>query len=436
MKNISIILFLVFAMLSGCKKENDRAFDQTPEQRLTASLKKYQDLLEGASNGWKAVVQTDSGRGLSYGFYFKFDNRNRVTMYSDFEPGSASTPKESSYRLKALQQVSLLFDTYSYIHVLADPDPRVAGGEVGNGYGVDFEFFFDGGNSRDTINMIGIKNGSKARFIRATKEEADAYNSGNLSNSIKFPELYNSIFTYWKSVTINGVNYQVIVSSDSRSVVINWIGSNGQPQTFTSSFYYTSLGIEFYDALINGTVVIKGFSNFSLNAADGSINVIANNTTTSLKGIANPIYVDINAAKRWWDFSVAEDDFWFSSNGFHVNGIDDAFGIGNLPGFSGLFYGANYVTLPTGQGDALLFSGQYGPIMSSPPEFTVNGRIIIKNSGFRYVEPAGTPTNPINNTRNKMNDPVGYYLVQTGPNSYDMVVASPSNATSWITWIF
>ena len=46
-------------------------------------------------------------------------------MFSDFDSTSAVTLQESSYRLKAEQQPTLIFDTYSYVHVLADPNEAV-----------------------------------------------------------------------------------------------------------------------------------------------------------------------------------------------------------------------------------------------------------------------------------------------------------------------
>ncbi len=142
MKNLLIILFLLIAAISSCKKEDKSVFDKSPDERLNEKLAEYQGQLSSAQNGWKGLLRTDSGRGSTHSFYFKFNNTNRVVMLSDFDSLSAVTLKESSYRLKALQQPSLIFDTYSYLHVLSDPDPRVNGGVTGAGLLSDFEFYF------------------------------------------------------------------------------------------------------------------------------------------------------------------------------------------------------------------------------------------------------------------------------------------------------
>ena len=124
--------------------------------RLNAALASYEKQLVEAPYGWNAVIYP--GGGGSYGFYFKFDDKNRVTMYSDFSDASAAKPKESSYRLKAMQTPSLIFDTYSYLHVLADPDRSVNNGELGEGLLSDFEFSIYGDSlTADRMAFVGRK---------------------------------------------------------------------------------------------------------------------------------------------------------------------------------------------------------------------------------------------------------------------------------------
>ena len=107
-----IFFFLSLSLLAAsCKKEDDPVFDKSPDERINEALSGYQKQLTEAPYGWKALVYPKGGG--TYFFYMKFDNQNRVTMYSTFDSLSAVTPRESSYRLKALQQIALLFDTYS-----------------------------------------------------------------------------------------------------------------------------------------------------------------------------------------------------------------------------------------------------------------------------------------------------------------------------------
>src|SRR5688500_18012521 len=214
MKRLLIIFFIVTAVVSSCKKDDDPVFDKSPDERLKEKLDEYQAQLSGAQNGWKGLLITNGGNGSTHSFYFKFNNENRVVMLSDFDSLSAVTLKESSYRLKALQQPSLLFDTYSYLHVLSDPDGTVNGGAQGAGLLSEFEFYFDAATS-DTIKLIGRFNASKMTLIRATKAEADAFNSGQLAAGLNILNI-NKILTYFKRLTIGSQLYDVKIDPVSR----------------------------------------------------------------------------------------------------------------------------------------------------------------------------------------------------------------------------
>ena len=149
MKYVIYCVLVTFLFLSGCTKKTDEIFDNTVDERLTTTLTNYQNYLTAAP-GWKLFVypkgleaQDITVGGLTY--YLKFSNTNRVTMVSDFNSAISASPKESGYRLKALQRPSLIFDTYTYMHIPADPDPNVSlspTGAGGNGYGTDFNFSF------------------------------------------------------------------------------------------------------------------------------------------------------------------------------------------------------------------------------------------------------------------------------------------------------
>jgi hypothetical protein len=129
-KSIIYLLFLATAFVS-CENSDDTVFEETADARINAALASYEKQLVEAPYGWNAVIYPNGGG--SFGFYFKFDDKNRVTMYSDFSDAAAAKSKESSYRLKAVQTPVLIFDTYSYLHVLADPDEEVNGGVRGEG---------------------------------------------------------------------------------------------------------------------------------------------------------------------------------------------------------------------------------------------------------------------------------------------------------------
>ncbi|MEO6550316.1 MAG: DUF4302 domain-containing protein [Ferruginibacter sp.] len=436
MKKVIVIVCMLAAVISSCKKDDASVFDKSADERLTEKLTAYQTQLSGAQNGWKGLIRVDSGKGSYYSFFFKFNNANRVVMLSDFDSTSAVTPKESSYRLKALQQPSLLFDTYGYIHVLADPNEAVNGGARGGGLTSDFEFYFDS-TTTDTIRLVGRFNGSKMTLVRATKAEEDAYNGGQLAAGLYI----NKILTYFKRLTIGSRLYDVKIDAVSRQFTFSWLDANGNLLTFTTSYYFIAGGIVFTTPIVNGTQVISGFSNISWNAATETISLTVSGAAATITGIVMPLKVDVGAPRRWWDYAVNHgNDYWISGQGFHVNGVDDAFGIQNLSSSTNtyyfLIYWPKYAATNDFFGPIFLNAAQTSLVLvygtaPATPTFTGDGRAVFFELGTYGPYPA---TGPAALSRNLLYNAGGYYFVQTGATTYDMV--SASDGKSWITWEF
>lgn len=163
-------------MSFSCRKEEFSG--ERPDLRLEQTLTEYQNQLSTAKNGWKGHLFPSRGGG--YGFLFKFDDKNRVNMMADINAETGAKIKESSFRLKAAIGPSLYFDTYSYIHILADPNPNFSQGAPGWGRFSDFEFQFLR-STQDTIVLKGNLLGSELYLVRATAEEEEAYGKGNLN---------------------------------------------------------------------------------------------------------------------------------------------------------------------------------------------------------------------------------------------------------------
>lgn len=439
MKNSIALLFLFVVLFTSCKKDDDTVFDKSPDDRLNEALTSYQTQLVGAENGWKAFIYPKSGS--AYFFYFKFDNKNRVKMYSTFDSASAVTVGESSYRLKSLQQPSLIFDTYSYVHVLADPNENVGvisqinGGPVGTGLQSDFEFYFDS-TSNDTLKFVGRFNGSHMTMIRATKQEADSYNSGSLGRGLLFENL-NKYQNYFKRVTIGSITYEISLNSTSRTVTFSWINSSGNLQTFTTPFFYSSEGVSFINPFNNGSQTINGLTNLTWDAATTTLGFSVNGTPTTVAGAGQPLRTDLTAARRWWQYGADRDIFWYSIDGFHVNGVDNAYRIDTItsganksialiywPGYNPSydFFGPLFVT----PANSLTLGFGTAP---NPPTFTSDGRAIFSQLGNfgSYPTTGGAAL-----SRARLYSAAGYYFVQTGATTFDMVSAADSRI--WISW--
>jgi hypothetical protein len=449
MKGRIFIYFICLAVgFSSCEKEDSPAFEESADERINKALTTYQDKLVGADNGWKAFIYPKGGG--TFFFYFKFNAQNRVKMYSTFDSVSAVTPMESSYRLKALQQPSLIFDTYSYVHALADPNEniivnaKINSGPVGVGLQSDFEFYFDS-TYTDSITLVGRFNGSKAVLVRATKQEADSYDNKELARGFLFQNL-DKYLNYFKRVTIGGVAYEINVNQDTRTVTFSWLDGS-TVRSFTTPFYYSSTGVTFVNSLVNGSQTISGLSNLTWNAATTTLGFTVNGTATTVVGLGQPLRVDVDAPKRWWQFAVDNGGtYWISFEGIHKDGIDDYFNFATtVPRYQYMHFWPKYNVAGTVTYDVfgVVYVNAAGTQLvqyaTAPvPTFTTDGRITFGYLGSLGTSPNAATTTKMtaatNSVRSIITQPNGFYLIQTGPESYDMV--SALDGKTWISWIF
>lgn len=252
---------LILISLSGCVKKVESVFPETPDERINKVLTAYKTKLM-QSPGWKLFVypqgleseQIDVG-GLTY--YVTFPDSNRTVMVSDFTTTTAATPNESSYHLKATQRPSLVFDTYSYIHQAADPDPSVSfspTNQGGFGWGTDYDFSFEELEPRDSLFLEGNFNSSQAIMLPATQEEIDAAFAGVLEHIIDATTAYaednNFLFFSGSDNAKIGVSFNTFL----KKINFTYLGS-GNLQTIAMSFSFTTYGIH-----LKTPVVVGGYT--------------------------------------------------------------------------------------------------------------------------------------------------------------------------------
>lgn len=433
MKKWIIYTSLLTLIFSSCRKD-DYLFDKTPDERINEALASYQQALVAAPSGWKATIAT--GTGGIFNFHFRFNETNRVFMYSDFNITTAGTEKESSYRLKALQQPVLIFDTYSYIHLLGDPSGDVNGGNNGEGLLSDFEFSIDTVYA-DSILLTGRYYKNKLKLEKAQAADYEAWQSGVWESNVSFQNISN-ILEYFKRFVYNGVTYDVKVDPVTRTITFSWV-SGTTLRSFTTTYYFDRNGLVFTDPFSNGNTVITGFTEISWNNTTKTIRLDINGTATSIAGAIAPIRTDLNAPERWWQTVASNDGYWVSETGFHVNGVDDAYSVREIPNYAFIVFWPAYGTSGGIRYDLLGFVTQSANGLSlgfgagyTPPTFTSDGKAIFEILGILGDVPVEAE-DAFFNTAARMNDPDGYYFIQTGQFSYDMV--SASNARSWITWV-
>lgn len=434
MKRLLLYFLLPLIGLLSCDNSDDSVFEQSADQRLNAALASYQKRLVDAPNGWKAVLKP-AGGGV-YSFYFKFNDQNRVVMYSDFTYNSANVSKESSYRLKALQTPALIFDTYSYIHVLSDPDDEVNGGVLGEGLKSDFEFaFYSDSVKAERITLVGRMNKSEMVLTEATVAEAASYVAGNLAKNQQFENL-GKYQKYFKRVTINGIEYEVTFDPQTRLITFSWL-EGSVLKSFSSNYYYTVNGLTLTVPFVSGSLAIYSLDNVVWNESTTQVSFAVNGVRSTVLSADKPLKIDTAAPRAWWQLTQAEDTYWESYEAFHVNGVDDALGFTTLrtdtSQYYRFFYWPNFNTSYDAFGPLFYDDGGLELAYAAAPRrptFTTDGRVVFTSSGTLGQ---GYPTSgPIVEAAKIMYNTSGFYLIKTSDTSYDMV--SASDARIWISW--
>ncbi|WP_028785997.1 DUF4302 domain-containing protein [Terrimonas ferruginea] len=443
MKNYITVLILLLS-LTACRRDFDETiFGETPDARLTKTLDSLQSRLAGEPGGWTGFLTT--GTGLRAGFYFKFTQNNRVSMVSDVVTGGDMV-KESSYRLKALQQPCLIFDTYSYLHILADPNGDVNGGTDGAGLQSDFEFAYDpSADNKDSIVLIGRMHNSRLVLRPGTRTDGDAFDAGGLSNAQVFDSLPKRYLNYFKRFTLGGNTYELVVNRRKKSLKVAWM--EGAVYKEAMSYYMTtpSGNVQLISPVDANGVRISVFTDMRWDNAAVSLSFAINGERVTPVGFTRPLQVDLTAPRRWWQTSKDEDTYWVSATGFRVNGVDDAYGVSRLAGYTALMYGAEWGTVRGTTTDCFGYirnrTQLFAPAVVSPPSFGNDGRVmftrVLGASGdpatfsFFGTNPGQAAINTFFPAVTKLADAQGYIAVQIY-DTYDLV--DPVNATSWVSW--
>ena len=209
MKKIVFFLPIVFlaTAFTGCsKKSYVPAFDESPEERIADQIKLVQNTLTTAENGWIGVLPTGIGGG--YGFYMSFDTARFVNMYADLMDSSASKVRRSQYRVKADMGADLVFDTYTYISLLNDPDNSAYGGNTRDGFKSDIDIIYDHLRS-DSIVFIGKRYRQTFSLVKATAAQKARYLNGEYLTAIN---AFRKFFT-------DNANAYIVLDDGSKAAV-------------------------------------------------------------------------------------------------------------------------------------------------------------------------------------------------------------------------
>ncbi len=441
MKKFLIILIAAVSICS-CRRDFDETiFGESPDQRLTKTLDSLQARLVG-QQVWIGLLTT--GDGTKATFFFRFNDSNRVMMASEAVT-DGELVKVSSYRLKALQQPALIFDTYSYLHIFANPAGSVNGGTNGVGLQSDFEFAYDpSADNTDSIVLTGRMHNSRLVLIPTAPEDGNVFTTNGLQDSFVFDSLSTRYLNYFKRFTLGGNTYELVVNRRKKAIKLAWM-EGGTYKEATSYYVNTPSGnLELLHPVTAIGQRISSFKGMQWDNAAVLLSFTINGERVTPVGFTRPLQAELAAPRRWWERSKSS--YWRSAKGFRVNGVDDAYRISSQPAFNHVMYAGEWARPASGPRDVFGYvrdnaQAYFAPAVISPPEFTNDGRIVFRRvavaggdpGSYNYYGtlPGQVGVNATIASLIKLENAQGYYLVQI-IDTYDMVDAV--NATSWINW--
>jgi hypothetical protein len=356
----------------------------------------------------------------------------------------AATFQSSSYQIKAIQRPSLLFDTYSYIHVPCDPDPAKSHSPFGPGlgWGADFEFSFADNMSAaqigDTIQLQGNLNHTKALLIKATQAEQTAYTSSGFKQGMAL----NNILNYFKRVS-GGSSFEITPGTGGRSFDIRY---GTDPAPVNVGYHATHNSIVLDTVLEIGGQAIHSIDNPVWNAGNKTISATINGAAVTIQGATSPLVPDPDVAAAFYEEGF--NNPWLSGSGFHVDGADDAYGLQTMKVGPASFY--FFVFFPGGAGGPYDIISPYFVNGDDNYPFLLTGGVstsVVQNGRLYFQiqlfdDPANNPP-PIAQTVRLLalgqtatpGQPLnyGFFIIPKADGlSYDMVNAG--GATAWVRW--
>lgn len=283
-KQIKYLLSLAALLIVAACTETV-GLDDGVDKRVNKVITGYIDELSSAENGWIANISTSQG---VYQFWMEFTDKNDVTMYTDnlAYKQYKNKPETSTYNIRSLMLPTLSFDTYSYIHIINDPDNSISGGSENQGLKTDFEFEIISYKD-DVFTLKGRMNRVPATLTRATAEQKQSVQQGGLMGILE--ETVNYKEGQYCGVKIGKSDIGVILRP--RQVNFVWLDSrNNGKQLSANSYVSLNRDILFVEpTTVNGSQVAairwnKDTETYTIENTDGS---------TIPMGVSNTPYVSL-----------------------------------------------------------------------------------------------------------------------------------------------
>lgn len=270
---ISAAIATVISVSWGCQRREILIFDQSPSERMQATIQETLEILPAAPNGWEMRVYPSEGQ-IYGGFttFVRFSERGVVSAASELLDPSRPAD-EGHYEVNASNGPSLVFNTYNRaIHIYSEPNSRLhvfRGANISEGAGGDYSYQILRASS-DSVILRGAKSRSLVVMTPAKTEDW-----AKSLEQIRTSSVDNHI--YYSALTVGGKTINDVQMTEERHLTFQLDGVS-----YSLPFRYTPTGIELYRAQeIFGVRVqrldrVHGADTPSLSSADGTCVLQAN----------------------------------------------------------------------------------------------------------------------------------------------------------------
>ena len=242
------MMLFQLAFLSCKKSEVEPLFPESANQRATNAVAGYKKQLTDAQYGWKGVYYPDGGKAGGYSFYLKFDATGKLSMYSDIDgfyyfSNGYDKAFETTFQVKALQKPTLIFDSYSYLHELVNPDYNGGSGRLAD---LELEFATV---TEDKITLIGNINKTEMTLTKVTKIESDLLAKGGLASVFKGTSNFVSTPKFIILTFPTGEKTDVVIDLGAKQLALYFVNAKNEPDLVSSAFSVTATGIQLKDPI-------------------------------------------------------------------------------------------------------------------------------------------------------------------------------------------
>lgn len=264
---ISATIATVISVSWGCQRREVFIFDQSPSERMQATIQETLKILPAAPNGWEMRVYPSEGQ-IYGGFttFVRFSDQGVVSAASELLNPSRPID-EGHYEVNASNGPSLVFNTYNRaIHIYSEPNSRLhvfRGANISEGAGGDYSYQILRASS-DSVILRGAKSRS---LVVMTPAKTDDW--AKSLEQIRTSSADNHI--YYSALTVGGKTINDVQMTEERHLTFRLDGVS-----YSLPFRYTPTGIELYRAQeIFGVRVqrldrVHGGDTPSLSSADGT----------------------------------------------------------------------------------------------------------------------------------------------------------------------